>query len=119
MKIFQENNKFEKGQVIPLVVVMFFVIIGMVALIVDGGAIMSNRRMAQAAADAGALAGAQRACLGFTDAKAVAEYYATVNNDATTALATVVNKQVTVNATVQHTSFFATHLWRSHPGSQR
>ena len=86
---------------------MLFVIIGMVALIVDGGAVMSNRRTAQAAADAGALAGAQRACLGYNDAKAVAEYYATVNNNATTALATVVGKQVTVITTVEHPSFFA------------
>ena len=86
---------------------LLFIMIPMAALIVDGAAVMSNRRMAQAAADAGALAGAQRACLGFDDAKTVAEYYATVNNDATTALATVVGKQVTVNATVQYTSFFA------------
>jgi len=102
-----EINKFEKGQVLPMVVVSFIVIIGMVALITDGGAIMSNRRIAQAAADAGALAGAQRACLGYNDAKAVAEYYATVNNNATTALATVSNRQVTVNTTVEHPSFFA------------
>jgi Flp pilus assembly protein TadG len=100
-------NQLEKGQIIPLVIVSFVVIIGMVALITDGGAIMSNRRTAQAAADAGALAGAQRACLGYNDAKAVAEYYATVNNNATTALATVSNLQVTVNTTVEHPSFFA------------
>ena len=100
-------NKNEKGQVIPMVILMFFVIIGMVALVIDGGALMSNRRTAQAAADAGALAGAQRACMGFNDAKAVAEYYAIVNNNATTALATVTGKQVTVNTTVEHPSFFA------------
>jgi hypothetical protein len=107
MKKFMIKNKLETGQVIPLVVVMLFVIIGMVALIIDGGAIMSNRRTAQAAADAGALAGAQRACLGYNDAKSVAEYYATVNNGATSAVATVLEKQVTVNATVEHPSFFA------------
>ena len=77
MKKFLIKNKLETGQVIPLVVLMIFVIIGMVALILDGGSIMSNRRTAQAAADAGALAGAQRVCLGKSDAKSVAEYYAT------------------------------------------
>ncbi|MBE0698523.1 MAG: hypothetical protein IH586_16525 [Anaerolineaceae bacterium] len=58
MKKYHINNMLEKGQVIPLVIVMFLVIIGMVALIIDGAAVMSNRRTAQAAADAGALAGA-------------------------------------------------------------
>ena len=107
MKKFQFRNKLEKGQVIPLVILMFFIIIGMVALIIDGGAIMSNRRTAQAAADAGALAGAKRVCLGKNDAIAVAEYYATVNNGATTALATMIENQVNVKATVEHPSFFA------------
>lgn len=106
MKKFQIRNKLENGQIIPLVVVMFIVIIGMVALIIDGGAVMSNRRTAQAAADAGALAGAQRACLGKDDAVLEAERYATING-ATTALATVIGKQVTVNATVEHPSYFA------------
>ena len=101
-------SKFEKGQVTPLVVLMLiFIMIPMIALIVDGAAVMSNRRMAQAAADAGALAGAQRACLGFNDAKTVAENYAIAKNKATSALATVVGKQVTVDATVQYSSFFA------------
>ncbi len=100
--------KFEKGQVTPMVALMLlFIMIPMIALIVDGGAVMANRRMAQAAADAGALAGAQRACLGYNDAKAVAENYATAKNKATTALATVNEKQVTVDATVQYNSFFA------------
>jgi hypothetical protein len=101
-------KKFEKGQVTPLAILMLLlIIIPMIALIVDGAAVMSNRRMAQAAADAGALAGAQRACLGYNDAKTVAENYATAKNNATTALAIVEGKQVTVNATVQYSSFFA------------
>ncbi len=101
------QNAVEKGQVIPMVIVMFLVILGMVALITDGGAVMFNRRTAQAAADAGALAGAQRVCLGYNDAKTVAENYAIAKNGATSAVATVVGKQVTVNATVQYPSFFA------------
>jgi hypothetical protein len=97
----------EAGQLIPIVVLLLFVILGMVALILDGGSIMSNRRTAQAAADAGALAGAQRLCEGKSDAKAVAEYYAAVINDATLATATINGHEVTVNAIVEQPSFFA------------
>lgn len=110
MKIIDNINKREAGQVIPLVVLMMFVIIGMVALILDGGAIMSNRRTAQAAADAGALAGAYYLCAGdTTKAKEVAEDYATnENNGATYAVATLPNvNEITVLATVEHASFFA------------
>ena len=97
----------EKAQVMPMVVLMMFVIIGMVALILDGGAVMSNRRTAQAAADAGALAGAQRACLGKSDAEAVALNYAININGATSATAAVIGKEVTVIAEKEHPSFFA------------
>lgn len=101
------QNEMEKGQMIPLVVILMFVILGMVALVIDGGSIMSNRRTAQAAADAGALAGAQRICEGHGDAVAVAEYYATVNNEATVASATYNGGAVTVQTVVQNPSFFA------------
>lgn len=106
MKTFIRNHNWTKGQVIPIVVLMMFGIIGMVALILDGGMLMSNRRMAQAAADAGALAGAQRICMGASDAKAVAEAYA-ANNGATGATATISGREVTVNATDENASFFA------------
>jgi len=107
MKRFMIRHKLETGQVIPLIVLMLFVIIGMVALILDGGSIMSNRRSAQAAADAGAMAGAQRACSGHDDAKAVAEEFAINHNAATSALATVVDQNVTVTTTVENPSFFS------------
>jgi len=83
-----------------------FAIIGVVALILDGGGILFNRRTAQAAADAGALAGAQRACYGLSDPKGTAESYA-INNGATSVEAIVENKHVTVIATVENPSFFA------------
>lgn len=101
------RHKIEIGQAIPLIVLMMVAILGLVVLIIDGGSIMSNRRTAQAAADAGALAGAQRACAGYTNAKEVAEAYATNYNDATTAVATVVDTVVTVNTSVESESFFA------------
>ena len=100
------KHKLEMGQVIPIVVLMLVVIIGMAALILDGGSIMSNRRTAQAAADSGALAGAQRACYGESDAETVAETFAT-NNGATTVVATVAGTEVTVNTIVENPSFFA------------
>ncbi len=106
MKALFTNHNFTKGQVIPIVVLMMFGIIGMAALILDGGSLMLNRRTAQAAADAGALAGAQRICMGASDAKAVAEAYAT-NNGATGATATISGREVTVNATDENASFFA------------
>jgi hypothetical protein len=85
---------------------MLFAIIGMTALILDGGSVLSNRRTAQAAADAGALAGAKRACSGHSDGKVVAETYA-YNNGATTANAFVSGTEVTVHTTVENPPYFA------------
>ena len=106
MKKFHIKHMIETGQMIPLFVIMLFAIIGVVALILDGGGILFNRRTAQAAADAGALAGAQRACYHLSDPKGTAESYA-IENGATTAEATVDNKHVTVVTAVENPSFFA------------
>ena len=56
MKGLFSKQRLESGQVIPLVVIMMVAILGMVALVLDGGSLMSDRRTAQAAADAGAIA---------------------------------------------------------------
>ena len=106
MKTLQLDQKFEKGQMIPWVVLLAFAIFGMVALIVDGGSLVSNRRTAQAAADAAALAGAKRVCTGFADAIPVAQAYA-YDNGASSVAVTVVSKEVTVTATIENESFFA------------
>lgn len=98
--------KHAAGQVVVVVVLMMVVILGIVALILDGGDIMVNRRTAQAAADAGAMAGAQRACAGFGDAATVADAYA-VTNGATNTTIDVVGTSVTVTAEVENDSFFA------------
>ncbi|MDY6867186.1 MAG: flp pilus-assembly TadE/G-like family protein [Chloroflexota bacterium] len=102
----KSKNKYERGQVLPFVVILLTVIIGTVALMLDGGSIMSNRRSAQAAADTGALAGAQRACLGFNDASVYAEQYAT-GNGATSVNVSIAGTQVTVTATIEYGSFFS------------
>ena len=106
MKKIWVTEKFEIGQVLPLVVLMMVAILAMVALILDGGSVMANRRTAQAAADAGAMAGAQRACSGYSDAVAIAEAYAT-KNGAQNAVVSISGSTVTVDATVENPSFFA------------
>jgi len=106
MKKIWVTEKFEIGQVLPLVVLMMVAILAMVALILDGGSVMANRRTAQAAADAGAMAGAQRACSGYSDAVAIAEAYAT-KNGAQNAIVSISGSTVTVDATVENPSFFA------------
>lgn len=54
--------KLEQGQALPIVVISLFALIAMAALMIDGGMLLSNRRTAQAAADAAALAGARTLC---------------------------------------------------------
>ncbi|MFN2237365.1 MAG: pilus assembly protein TadG-related protein, partial [Anaerolineales bacterium] len=45
---------YEKGQSIILIALMFFAMVVMLALVLDGGNIYAQRRAAQLAADAGA-----------------------------------------------------------------
>ena len=54
--------KRSRGQVLVLVVLMLVGLIAMLALVLDGGSFYSQRRQAQLAADAGALAGARARC---------------------------------------------------------
>lgn len=62
MKTLMSEHKLERAQIIPIVVIGLIAVISMAALILDGGALMLNRRSAQNAADAGALAGARVLC---------------------------------------------------------
>lgn len=112
MKKFNTNLNLLKGQVLPIVALMMFAIVGMVALVLDGGALMSYRRTAQAAADAGALAGAQHVCWNLsnnTDAAAIARTYAIENGASASPqpVVTIDGKVVTVQTIVQGGSFFA------------
>lgn len=99
-------DQFEKGQMLPWIALLAFVIFGAVALVVDGSALLSNRRTAQAAADAAALAGAKRICSGYADAIPVAEAFA-INNGAATVSVGLTGKEVNVATTVTNDSFFA------------
>jgi len=104
-------QKLEKGQILPILVVGLIIIISMTALILDGGSVMVNRRRAQNAADAGALAGARDLCLNKSEtiAEATAIDYATNKNNATsaTADANISERVITVTAEIQQNSFFA------------
>ena len=99
-------DQFEKGQMLPWIALLAFAIFGAVALVVDGSALLSNRRTAQAAADAAALAGAKRICSGYADAIPVAEAFA-INNGAATVSVGLTGKEVNVATTVTNDSFFA------------
>jgi hypothetical protein len=56
-------NKNEKGQALVLMALAFVVMLGFVALAIDGGMIYSDRRFAQNAADAASLAGGGKTAL--------------------------------------------------------
>jgi len=73
MKNINQSNKFEQGQIIVIVAISLFALIALAALILDGGALLLNRRVAQNAADAGALAGARVFCYDETITLANAE----------------------------------------------
>ena len=72
MRVPNRDRQVVKVQFLPIIVNGVFVMITFTTLIIDGGFAMLNRRTAQAATDAGALAGAKRACLSQSDAKTVA-----------------------------------------------
>lgn len=61
------KNKHESGQAMIFIVVGFIVILGFVGLAIDGGMVFSDRRHAQNAADASALAGGGKASLYLED----------------------------------------------------
>jgi hypothetical protein len=107
MKITNRFSKLEKAQVLPIVAVALIVLIAFAALIIDGGSIMVNRRTAQAAADAGALAGAWELCYSTgADPLDVARSYALMN-EAATVNAQLDNGLISVNTSVTNDSFFA------------
>lgn len=109
----------EKAQMLPLLVFGILVVIIMAALLVDGSNLLSNRRSAQAAADAGALAGAKVLCEGYTSAiqdAAVAKAGELVGLNGATLISTEIvpisisGYNVTgikVSASVENASFFS------------
>jgi hypothetical protein len=102
----------EKGQVLPMVVIGILVIIMMAALLLDGGVLLSNRRAAQAAADAGALAGARILCEDLSTATqtlAISEatYYVNENEAQLVETPLIEGRTITVKVNVTEGSFFS------------
>ncbi len=71
-----------KGQIIVLFALGLLALIALAALVLDGGMLFLNRRTAQAAADAGALAGARALCYEGSEETAIntAIQFATTEN---------------------------------------
>ena len=122
MKTIINKHNLEHAQMLPIVVIGLIVMIAMAALILDGGALMLNRRAAQNAADAGALAGARVLCkeAGIKTAEinaAILKYTTTENgaiivNSKVTAenvgvIKGLVKGEVVVTAKIEQNSFFA------------
>jgi hypothetical protein len=107
MKREYSTKKYERGQVIPLVILLMVAIVGMMALLLDGGTLMSNKRTAQAAADAAAMAGASELCYS-TGANPldVARTFAMANG-ATSVDAQYVSTFVSVTVAMTEESFFS------------
>jgi hypothetical protein len=104
-----KSNHFpsEAGQSLVMFVLLILAFFALLALILDGGNALSNRRSAQVAADAGALAGARQICetgdvnLAFSSALD----YAVNRNRATNANVSHENGVITIEAYVTYQSF--------------
>jgi Flp pilus assembly protein TadG len=74
-----DRMRSESGQVIVFVVAVITILIGMAALVIDGGSWLRAQRHLQTAADAGALAGAQNLPTDTPGARSTAISYAQTN----------------------------------------
>ena len=103
----ERKKRLESGQVIPIVILVAFAVIGMIALIVDGGLVMAKKRVAQAAADSAALAGASEMCNSTGENPAdVASSYA-IANGATSVDIQYVGDLISVTVSVATDSYFS------------
>jgi Flp pilus assembly protein TadG len=112
----QEGGNKEKGQSLIIITLLLLVFLGMMAFVIDGGMSYANRRSAQNAADAGALAGANELCKGNGAVAATnrAIDYAVNKNKATSAIAIpdLANLRINVTTKVGYNTFFANILGR-------
>ncbi|SOC37262.1 pilus assembly protein TadG-related protein [Ureibacillus acetophenoni] len=82
-KIYKRFLREERGNVLVLVAALMVVLIGLTALVIDGGRLYFEKSTLQKAADAAALAGAQELPNDVTTAELQAKNIATANNVAT------------------------------------
>ncbi|MEY2818175.1 MAG: hypothetical protein RL275_1638, partial [Chloroflexota bacterium] len=103
----------EKGQSLVIIAFAFFGLVAIAALAIDGGVLYLNRRNAQTAADAAAMAGAHEMCVNngsISDVENVVNNYAITENGATAVDDIAIdedNLSVTVITRIETTSFFA------------
>jgi hypothetical protein len=105
----------DTGQTLILFAFAIVGLVALAALIIDGGSIYLNRREAQTAADAAAMAGAYTKCVengSEADIQAAAEQYAVTENHASALESVEVdeNGQVNVQTRMDNPSFFASLL---------
>ena len=104
----QDTSQYERGQNLVIFAVIMVVMIALAALVIDGGFGYTNRREAQNAADAGALAGAEALCSGNPDlAEPQALDYAINRNGAGAAEAFLGSDAITVTTTITQQTFLA------------
>jgi hypothetical protein len=99
----------ENGQTLVFVVLVLFVLFGMLALVLDGGMAYAQRRTAQNAADAGALAGVVYLCESSTNqimAETAAIEYAGRNSVNDVLVSFPATRQIEVEASVTFSTFF-------------
>ncbi len=111
MKILMQRLNLQRGQTLAIVALMMVVLLGILGLVLDGGNVLSKRRAAQNAADAGALAGARTLCLtqSVSQAEFIGNQYAVTHNEAAAAdvSANLEARQVVVTATIPVQTTFA------------
>ncbi len=104
----EKLSRSENGQNLVVYAIFIIVILALAGLIIDGGFGLANRRQAQNAADAGALAGANALCAGDTAlAYTLANDYAINKNDADTADVILSSEEITVTASITQDTFLA------------
>jgi hypothetical protein len=115
------GHKLEHGQIIPMMALGIFALAAMSVLLLDVGALLVNRRSAQNAADAGALAGARMKCsdVNYSDGAIENEIrdYVVENNASLMKwyftqenlglIVGLIKGEIVVEAKVEHESFFA------------
>lgn len=106
----------ENGQSLIIFVLISLALMAFLAFVIDGSNVYTMRRLAQNAADAGALAGARQLCITGDDGIAIAsaEDYGDTKNLALisnvidqSATATVITSTVKVDVSINYNSFFA------------
>jgi hypothetical protein len=105
-----KKSRFDKGQSIVIVALIMLALVGLTALALDGGYAFWERRIAQNAADAGAIAGAHELCSKTSNPQvnSVASSYVVKNKALVSDVSwSTASKTVSVTTNLSFDSFFA------------